>query len=295
MATHLCLSLVLQAEDSDVVLTVSTSIGLLVRSASFQDGTVMTWLTPKFCSEFVPNLWKAYWASHGPRAFSSDVTVNHATASSPTAANAWHLAYAPTTWPASIKLYSVGTTTANSRSTHTSGSYRQLLVGATLFCIHASFRVSEEGLQGGVPIDQGDFATESSRNIFQPLQLAEEGQPTTTVTFQNLYDVLTPSTSRDKAPTNDPKHLIRFQKDSKLEERQRQQQRSESHAARAPIDLRDKINENKRAREQANEIRNPISSPTHKPEARRVRITKNAYIFWSATAGNGKVLGTMEG
>ena len=57
-----------------------------------------------------------------------------------------------------------------------------------------------------------------------------------TVIFQDSYDVLTPSTSRDDAPRGDPDQLIGYQKDPQLKERQRQQQHDESQTAKAPRD-----------------------------------------------------------
>ena len=77
---------------------------------------------------------------------------------------------------------------------------------------------------------------------------ARENRPTRTVMFQDSYDALNPSTSRDEAPRSEPICLLGFQKDPQLQERQRQRQRVENKAANAPIDLRDKIYASKRAR-----------------------------------------------
>ena len=69
-----------------------------------------------------------------------------------------------------------------------------------------------------------------------------------TITFKDSYEELTPSSSRSES-----NRLIGFQKDPKLQERQREQQRTENKNANAPIDLRDKINAGKRAREQGDQ------------------------------------------
>ena len=98
---------------------------------------------------------------------------------------------------------------------------------------------------GGVQVNA--TANITSRNEGQNYRRVD---PARTVTFQDSYDVLTPSTSRDEAPRYDPSSLIGFQKDPQLQERQRQQQRVEHKNAKARIDLRDKLNANKRGRDQ---------------------------------------------
>ena len=59
-----------------------------------------------------------------------------------------------------------------------------------------------------------------------------------TVTFKVSFDMLLPSISQAEEPTNNPQHLIDYQEEPQLRERQRQQQRAESKALRAPADLR---------------------------------------------------------
>ena len=83
----------------------------------------------------------------------------------------------------------------------------------------------------------------------------------------------------EMSPQNEPNCIVGFQKDSKLQERQRKQQRVENKAAKAPKDLRDKLNAGKRARdlgEQSSSNNNrelPAPSPTQ-PEARRQKMEK---------------------
>ena len=106
-----------------------------------------------------------------------------------------------------------------------------------------------------------------------------EVRDTRTVTFQDSYDELTPSSSRSLPMRNEPSRLVGFQKDQKLQERQRQQQRVKSKTTNAPIDLRDTLNAGKRAREQGGQSSSkvnrgaPAPSPTQ-PEARRQKVTK---------------------
>ena len=48
-----------------------------------------------------------------------------------------------------------------------------------------------------------------------------ENRQSRTVTFEDSYEELTPSSSRSEPPRNKPSRLIGFQKDPKLKERQR--------------------------------------------------------------------------
>ena len=55
-------------------------------------------------------------------------------------------------------------------------------------------------------------------NVNQPVQLMEENQPSRTVTFQDWYDALTPSTSRHETIRGDPNHVRGFQTYPQLQE-----------------------------------------------------------------------------
>ena len=94
------------------------------------------------------------------------------------------------------------------------------------------------------------------------------------MTLQVLYEATTPSTSKANVPTGNPEPLVGYQKDQKLKERQREQQRAERQVAKTPKNFRTILNTNKRAREQANTNRTPNHSPAQQPEARRVRLVK---------------------
>ena len=110
--------------------------------------------------------------------------------------------------------------------------------------------VSPQILTPPMPLASSEIRLlDSSQNIAQHVQLTDENRPSRVVTLQYSYNVLTPSTSRDEAPGGDPNHIIGYQKAPLLQKRHRQQQKSESKAAKAPIDIRDKVNEDKRARE----------------------------------------------
>ena len=112
---------------------------------------------------------------------------------------------------------------------------------------------------------------------------AEETRPTRKVTFQDSYEELTPSTSNTQPARNEPSRLIGFQKDPKLHGRQREEQREERKANNTPIDLRDKLNATKRAREQDGQSSSrsnkgiPAPSPSQ-PEARRQKVARELLI-----------------
>ena len=113
---------------------------------------------------------------------------------------------------------------------------------------------------------------EQPQDTLHSLQIAVNDLPPRTMTFQDSYVAMKPSTSKDKAPRGDPQPLIGYQKDPQLKERQQQQQHAESHAAKTPVDLRTILSTNKKARKQANANRTPNPFRTQQPEARRVRL-----------------------
>ena len=105
----------------------------------------------------------------------------------------------------------------------------------------------------------------------------KESRQGRTVTFKDSYEELTPSSSRSEPPRNEPSRRIGFQKDPKLKERQREQQRTENKTTNALMDLRDKVNAGKRAREQCDQSisRENRGAPSpSQPEARRQKVTK---------------------
>ena len=61
-----------------------------------------------------------------------------------------------------------------------------------------------------------------------------ENRQSRTVTFQDSYEELTPSSSKSELPRNEPSRLRGFQKDPKLQERKREQQRAENETTNAP-------------------------------------------------------------
>ena len=104
-----------------------------------------------------------------------------------------------------------------------------------------------------------------------------ESRPARTVTFKDSYEELIQSSSRTEPQVSEPASLVGFQMDPQLRERQREQQKAESKAASTVVDLREKINAGKRAREAAEQAgqssstttpQPPAASPTQ-PEARR--------------------------
>ena len=109
-----------------------------------------------------------------------------------------------------------------------------------------------------------------------------EVRDTRTVTFQDSYDELTPSSCRSEPTRKKPSCLVGFQKDPNIQELQRQQHWIESKTTNAPIDLRDKLNAGRQAREQGKQssskvdIGAPAPSPTQ-PEARRQSSKRMAH------------------
>ena len=92
-----------------------------------------------------------------------------------------------------------------------------------------------------------------------------------TVTFKGPYDVLLSPTSQVEELVNNPRHLVGYQEDLQLRKQQRQQQRAESKALRAPEDLRDKIAALKSARDPTGVI-SSIELPNPPPTARKGRF-----------------------
>ena len=128
---------------------------------------------------------------------------------------------------------------------------------------------------GGVQVGNTTSTTLSEE---QP----RESRPARTVTFKDSYEELIQSSSRTEPQVSEPASLVGFQMDPQLRERQREQQKAESKAASTVVDLREKINAGKRAREAAEQAgqssstttpQPPAASPT-RPETRRPRITR---------------------
>ena len=137
----------------------------------------------------------------------------------------------------------------------------------------SSFMLPSTFQGGGVQVSP----TECNQTATQ--EQAKESRPTRTVTFPDSLEEMTPSTSNTKPSRNEPSKLIGFQKDPKLQERQREEQREERKINNAPIDLRDKLNAAKRAREQDEPTSSrsnrgkPAPSPSQ-PEARRQKVDR---------------------
>ena len=115
--------------------------------------------------------------------------------------------------------------------------------------LHAFFHISRGRVQRiEAHNNQREEVLDNSLNANQPVQLVREIQLNRTVTFQDSYgsrkETYLPS---DKTFRDDPNHLIGFQADPQLQERQKQQQRAENKA-------------DKRAREQAEQGEQPGTS-----------------------------------
>ena len=121
------------------------------------------------------------------------------------------------------------------------------------------------------------IADSTTQNEEQP----RESRPARTVSFQDSHDELVQSSSRDEPPKTEPARVVGYHRDPQMQERQREQQKAGKKAASTVIDLREKINAGKRAREEAEQLSStttptPVAhaaSPTQ-PEARRQRLTR---------------------
>ena len=149
---------------------------------------------------------------------------------------------------------------------------------------HAPFHFQGEGVEE---------AGTSAQNTDNTTQNAATNQAQRTVVMRNpldvpiMKDVVECQDSYDALlPPTDPQHLIGFQANPELQEQQKIQEKTETQAARAPIDLRDVLNQKeqnkieqlaqkKRGRELANTNTPDTSSshsPVQQPEARRVQF-----------------------
>ena len=108
-----------------------------------------------------------------------------------------------------------------------------------------SFMLPSAFQGGGVQVS----STENEQTATD--EQTRENRQNRTVTFKYSYEELSPSSSRSEPTRSESSRLISFQKDPKLQERQREQRRTESKIVNAPIELRDKINAGKRARDKA--------------------------------------------
>ena len=106
------------------------------------------------------------------------------------------------------------------------------------------------------------------QNGLQATESQDKPSTSRTVVFKDSYEVLASPVATDQQEDNSPP-LIGHQEDAKLKERQKQQQRTENQAIRAPLDLRNKLEQlaqKKRATEQANRS-------AKQPVARKVMLS----------------------
>ena len=66
------------------------------------------------------------------------------------------------------------------------------------------------------------------------MQSEEQVRSTRTVTFQDSYDALTQSTSRNESPSSEPRRIVGFQKDPQLQKRQLEQQKQKTKPPKPP-------------------------------------------------------------
>ena len=258
-----------QAAYPDVLLTITSSIGPLERSATFRDGA---WHGYDLTHDLIdPRSHVIYGESTRPPMDQERSRRISLQTMQPPTMQPQTLAPPPQIEPTrfSCTLPTVPPSFLTPPIPLASEGVRLLTQLSTNFMLPPTF-------QGGVV--QVSAAANHPITITNEEQTRDNRQART-VTFQDSYDELTPSSSRSETPRNEPSRLVGFQKDPKLKERQRQQQRVKSKTTNAPIDLRDKLNAGKRAREQGEQSSSgtnrgvPAPSPTQ-PEARRQKVTK---------------------
>ena len=128
---------------------------------------------------------------------------------------------------------------------------------------------------------QGVQAKATADNTTLSEEQPRESRPARTVRFQDSYDELIQFSSKYEPPKTEPARIVGYQRDPQMQERQREQQKAENKVASTVIDLREKINAGKRAREEAEQSSSattptpvaPAVSPTQ-PEVRKQRVTR---------------------
>ena len=261
-----------QAAHPEVLLTITRSIGPLERSATFRDGI---WHEYDLTHNLIdPRSHMLYGESNRPpmdqeRSFRISPPTIQPLFQAPQPIPTQTVIQLPPseTTTFSCTLLLVQPPTLTPPMPLASMGIRSLTQSTSGFMLPSTFQ------GGGLQVSP----TECNRTTTQ--EQAKESRPTRTVTFQDSHEELTHSTSNTKPSRNEPSKLICFQKDPKLQERQREEQREERKINNAPIDLRDKLNAAKRAREQDGQTSSrsnrgiPAPSPSQ-PEARRQKVAR---------------------
>ena len=254
-----------QAAYSDVSLTITSRVGPIERSATFRDGA-----------------WHGYDLTHSlidPRSHivfgeptrppmdqERSLRISQSVLQTPTTTQL------PSPHPVqfSCTLPMVPPPVLTPPMPLASDGIRLLTTQTSNFMLPSAFQ------GGGVQVGNTTNTTLSEE---QP----RESRPARTVTFKDSYEELIQTSSRAEPPqVSEPASLVGFQMDPQLRERQREQQKAESKAASTVVDLREKINAGKRAREAAEQAgqssstttpQPPSASPT-RPETRRPRVMR---------------------
>ena len=234
-----------QAAYPDVLLTIFSSIGPLELSASFRDGTCHCYdltndlLDPRshmlYGEPSRPPMDQESSLRDYPLAMQPPIHV------SPPLQSQTHIPAPPVEPTRFSCTQPVATPPILTPPMPLASEGKRLLTQpSTIFMLPSTFQ------GGGVQVNA------IANNTIQNGKQTQESRPARTVTFQDSYDVLTPSSSKHEPTRNEPSRLVGFQKDPKLQERQRQQQRVENKTTKAPTDLRDKLIAGNRASDLGN-------------------------------------------
>ena len=221
-----------QAAHPEVLLTITSSIGPLERSATFRDGT---WHGYDLTHNLIdPRSHMIYGEPTRPpmdqeRSFRISPPTIQPLFQAPQPLQSQTMALPPprepTTFSCTLPLVPPPILTPPMPPAFE--SVRSLIHPSTSFMLPSTFQ------GGGVRVSP----TENKQTTAG--EQTRENHQSRTVTFQDSYEELTPSSSKSEPPRNEHSRLIGFQKDPKLQERQREQQLAENKTTNAPIDLRD--------------------------------------------------------
>ena len=215
-----------QATNLDVVLTITSNIGSLERSASFRDGT---WHGNELTHGLIDSrahLLGLPWIRSVPLGCFLQPCNHCLTYNPPRMASCLHQFPRNTreTPRFSCTLPRVPPQTLTPLMPLACSGIRLLVQPSSTFMVASTFHGG--GLQTSEAHD--NQREEVSKNLLyanQPMQTTQDNRPSRMVTFQDSYDALTPSTSKDETFRGDPNHknhLIGFQALPQLQERQRQ-------------------------------------------------------------------------
>ena len=142
----------------------------------------------------------------------------------------------------------------------------QALHGIRLIAHHTMSYMTPSIFQGG-GVQANAIAGSTTLKEEQP----QESRPARTVRFQDSYDELVQSSSRDDPPKSEPARVTGYQRDPRMQERKREQQKAENKAASTIIDLREKSTQEKGPRKRPSSRVRPQHPTPVAPSASRTQ------------------------